>query len=266
MSDRSVPDGWDCHVHVFDSAARPVPGHYVPAPAPLAEVEAHGAAHGIGHLVIVQPSVYAVDNTVLVRALRAGGGRHRGIAVVADEVTEAAIDELHDAGVRGVRCNLVSPVGNGPQSLVRLAPLLAARGWHVQWYAHGEQLPVVAAWQRRTGLAFVLDHLAGLAATPEPSAAAWAALRALADGGAWIKLSGWYRLRCDEPYDAIVPAIARIAPNFAGRMVWGSDWPHTSLPRTPDSRHAALLDPVRRALGADALDRILRDNPARLYS
>jgi len=130
-----APAGWDCHVHVFDPVAPRLAGHYAPAPAPIEDIERIAAEHGVGHLVLVQPSVYGTDNSVLERTLLRSGGRHRGVVVLGRDTTEAQIDLLHDAGVRGVRFNLVSPVGNGDDALEVLAPGLQRRGWHVQWYA-----------------------------------------------------------------------------------------------------------------------------------
>jgi predicted TIM-barrel fold metal-dependent hydrolase len=46
-------------------------------------------------------------------------------------------------------------------------------------------------------------------------------------------------------------------------MLWGSDWPHTSLPEAPP--YASLLQPVRAAFGDTFTDAVLREFPARLY-
>lgn len=249
--------GWDCHVHVFEAGAPTRAGHYAPSPAPLHAIEQSAADCGIGHLVLVQPSVYGTDNSVMERALRASGGRHRGIAVLDADVADATLDRLANAGVRGVRYNLVSPVGNDAAGLASLAPRLCERGWHVQWYADAAQLPHIAQLQARCGLTFVLDHLAGLRADAPVPPASWRALQALADAGAWVKLSGWYRLGATAPYFELVPTIRRVAAIFGERMVWGSDWPHTSLPGSPQSRLPSLLAPVREALGEAALARVL---------
>jgi len=92
---------------------------------------------------------------------------------------------------------------------------------------------------------------------------------ALAAGGAWIKLSGWYRLAADEPFDAIHPMLRRVAALFAGRMVWGSDWPHTGLGSAPGLAYAATWQPVAQALAAtptSPLAAALRHHqPQRLY-
>lgn len=259
----TAASGWDCHVHVFDAAARALPGHYSPRTAALADAEQLGHEHGIGHLVLVQPSVYGSDNTVLLRALEGSQGRHRGVAVVDASARDAELDRLQAAGVRGVRFNLVSPVGNGGDALRALAPRLRARGWHAQWYVPASELAWLAGLQLDTGLPFVLDHLGGICAG-DLDEGHWTALAELAAGGAWLKLSGWYRLRAREPYDTLVPQVERAARLFGTRLVWGSDWPHTSLPAAAP-RHATLLAPVRAALGEDGLRQVLHHNPPRLY-
>ena len=250
-------DGWDCHVHVFEAGVSTRAGHYAPAPAPLTAIEALAAECGIAHLVLVQPSVYGTDNSVLEGALNQARGRHRGVAVLDADVDDATLDRLAAAGVRGVRYNLVSPVGNPPTGLLSLAPRLRDRGWHVQWYAEHAQLHHIAELQAQCGLTFVLDHLAGLRADAPVPPGSWRALQMLADAGAWVKLSGWYRLGASAPYHDLVATIQRVGAIFGERLVWGSDWPHTSLPATPRSRLPSLLAPVREALGEAALARVL---------
>ena len=263
------PPAWDCHVHVFDTSAAVLPGHYQPPHHPLAQIEAHAGAAGVGHLVLVQPSVYGTDNHLLLQALQAGAGRHRGVAVVAPEVPDATLAQLHAAGVRGVRFNLVSPVGapRDPAAQLRqLAPRLRALGWHVQWYVRPADLPALLALQAQTGLVFVLDHLAGINANTPPDDPAWHTLAALADTGAWVKLSGWYRLQAEAPFTAIHPTLQRVARCFAQHTVWGSDWPHTSLANTTSLPYAATWQPVHDGLGAATANAVRLDHPRRLYA
>lgn len=260
--------GWDCHVHVFDAAAPVLAGHYRPVHRPLATIEALAAAHGIHHLVLVQPSVYGTDNAVMLQALEASGGRHRGVAVVDPDIDEASLERLHAAGVRGIRFNRVSPVGTGEdpeRSLGVLAPRLRARGWHVQWYIQADTLPLLVDWQRKTGLPFVLDHLAGLSAGLPGEHPAWPALQRLAEAGAWVKLSGWYRLGATAPYSGLAANLRRVQAVFGDRLVWGSDWPHTSF--APDALPAydSLLTPMRGTLGLAQAQTVLCDHAARLY-
>lgn len=268
---------WDSHVHVFDAAAAVAAGHYQPAHRPLADIEQLAQANGIGRLVLVQPSVYGTDNTVLLDALRAGQGRHRGVVVLPPSVDDAALFAMHALGVRGVRFNLVSPVGDslkagdgdGPSvadSFQALAPRLHALGWHVQWYASPDDLPTIAALHAANPVPAVLDHLAGMHAGVALGHPAWQALEQLAARGAWVKLSGWYRLGAAAPYETLDEAIRKVAGLFGRRMVWGSDWPHTAFAPDALPAYASTWEPVARALIAAQKNLAREQAPAALYA
>jgi len=270
-----VAPGWDSHVHVFDAQAAVAGGHYRPAHRPLADIEQLARVHGFGHLVLVQPSVYGTDNSVLLDALRAGRGRHRGVVVLPPSVDDAALAAMHALGVRGVRFNLVSPVGDslraaaGPgalDSFQALAPRLRALGWHVQWYASPDDLPVIAALHAASPVPAVLDHLAGMHAKVAAGHPAWQALEQLAGQGAWIKLSGWYRLGAQAPYEALYGVIRKMAALFGQRMVWGSDWPHTAFAPDAMPAYASTWEPVSRALTAAQKQCAREQAPAALYA
>ena len=275
----STPDlvapGWDSHIHVFDAAALVASGHYRPAHRPLADIEQLAQGHGFGHLVLVQPSVYGTDNTVLLDALRAGGGRHRGVVVLPPSIDDAALQAMHDLGVRGVRFNLVSPVGDSLKagegegardSFQALAPRLRALGWHVQWYAAPQDLPVIAALHAASPVPAVLDHLAGMHAGVSPDHPAWLALEQLAGQGAWIKLSGWYRLGAQAPYEGLDEVIRKVAGLFGRRLVWGSDWPHTAFAPDALPAYASTWEPVARSLTAVQARCAREQAPAALYA
>lgn len=260
--------GWDCHVHVFDASWPVRPGHYRPASRPLAEIEAVAQAHGVGHLVLVQPSVYGTDNALLLKALAVEPGRHRGVAVVDGGITQAELDAMHAHGVRGVRFNLVSPVGETTppaQRFAALAPRLRQRAWHVQWYVGVDHLPTVAALHQDSGLTCVLDHLAGFGTGVAWDAPAWRAVEVLAAQGAWLKLSGWYRLNARAPYAGLVPQVRRLAGLFGERLVWGSDWPHTMFAADQMPPYDSTWQPVEEALGRDAARALRLRHPA-LYA
>ena len=263
----STPGGdlWDAHVHVFDGDAPVQAGHYQPRHFPLERIEAEAAVCGVQHLVLVQPSVYGTDNTVMLDALASRPGRHRGVAVVDGGVSDAELDRMHTLGVRGVRFNRVSPVGNGPAAFHALAPRLRERGWHVQWYAAPQHLAEIAALHEAAGIPCVLDHLAGMHAGLAEDDPAWSHLAALAGQGAWVKLSGWYRLNCRPPYAALHGAIRRVAALAPGRLVWGSDWPHTAFAPDALPAYASVWQPVAEALVPHQAAAARRD-AARLYA
>ncbi|OYU86050.1 MAG: hypothetical protein CFE45_25165, partial [Burkholderiales bacterium PBB5] len=196
------------------------------------------------------------------------------VVVLGDEVDDATLVAMHAAGVRGARLNRVSPVGEGAGLAARLqalAPRLHRLGWHLQWYATPAQLPEIAAWHAAQPQApvCVLDHLAGLTVDTAQDPAAWHALQTLADQGAWIKLSGWYRLQSAAPFADLQPAIGALHQQFAGRCVWGSDWPHTRYlePGVPGPvpSYADLMAPAQAVLSADAWRHTLQAAADTLY-
>ena len=254
MSGVNTPEaasGWDCHVHVFSGGQSVEQGHYVPQDHPIERIEALAARHGFGHLVLVQPSVYGSDNSLLLASLEASAGRHRGVVVVDEPLPEAQLVTWHELGVRGIRCNWVSPVGNRQTDWRAWTPRLRELGWHVQWYAHGDQLGEVVKWHAQYGLPCVLDHLAGMHTRLTLDAQAWANLQALANAGAWIKLSGWYRLGLKAPYLLEKLRLSEIMAMFAQRWVWGSDWPHTSFAPSGAPTYDQIWQPLQDLLGTE---------------
>jgi predicted TIM-barrel fold metal-dependent hydrolase len=88
----------------------------------------------------------------------------------------------------------------------------------------------------------------------------------LAAGGAWVKLSGWYRLDATLPYAELHGTVGRLADLFGQRMVWGSDWPHTGQPAEPPLPYAATWAPVAAALRPALAARVRSDFPGALYA
>ena len=294
--------GWDTHLHVFDEAVPVRPGHYQPAHRPLELIETESRERlGVGHLVLVQPSVYGQDHAVLLKALERGQGRHRAVVVPGEWLssqTPKDLCALHDLGVRGVRLNCVSPQGEGSdlaaigQRMQALLPLLQSMGWHLQWYTRPEYLAQIAQWHRGSGVVAVLDHLGGLTpahrsevseahgdahggAHGDPHSEArldvhagasmlWQGLQDLAGQGAWIKLSGWYRLQSVAPYDDLIPVAQRLATVFGDHLLWGSDWPHTLFSPNEQPDLLSTWRPLERALGASAAQESLH-GAGRLY-
>lgn len=116
-----LPDGaCDTHVHVFDSAlgAYHPSRAYTPHEAPLLDLVQFTSNLGAGetNVVLVQPSPYRNDNTVMLAALaevqRQGQLTARGIAVVdCKSITLEELWKMHHLGVRGIRLNLESDGG-----------------------------------------------------------------------------------------------------------------------------------------------------------
>jgi len=286
----SVPDfpvpaqACDCHVHVFGPVDRfPFAPErlYTPGPALVEDLERHQALLRMDRVVIVQPSPYGTDNGCTVFATRFLGRHARAVAVVAPDVGEAELEQLNDAGVRGLRVNLESRGESdlsAAQAAMEAAAGIAARyGWHVQTYTNLTVLAGLADVIRRLPTNLVVDHFGRATAQDVESGDPrfQKLLDLVANGKVYVKLSAAHRnAREADASDMAVVARALIDAN-PDRMLWGSDWPHPGgrpgvfrgagiEPFRPVDDGHALNRLARWAEGA-ALRKILVDNPARLY-
>src|ERR1700730_7665972 len=95
------PGACDSHVHVFESADR-YPGvdkpHYTLPDGSLAKLQRMTDAMKLERFVIVQSSYYGTDNSCMLDALAAAGARARGVAMVDDKCTDAALTRMHELG------------------------------------------------------------------------------------------------------------------------------------------------------------------------
>jgi predicted TIM-barrel fold metal-dependent hydrolase len=285
MTETFPPRGaCDCHVHVFGPKARfPLAAArtYTPMDAPRAALEAMLTRQGLDRVVLVQPSTYGFDNACMMDAIDALGNRARGVAVLAPGTAGSGLDDLHRRGVRGLRVNVASSALRGID-VVRgdfeaAAALCARNGWHLQTFAATETLVALASTIETLPVPLVVDHFGLVKPGEGDGAPPQMLLRLLGRGKIWVKLSGTYRI-ADDPTDArIVPLARRFADANPERIVWGSDWPHT-----PPHTHKSIADDVEvpyqdidtRGLldftrawfdDATALQRLLVDNPAKLY-
>jgi hypothetical protein len=136
----------DSHVHIVGPAdiyPQSPTRTYLAQAAPLDELLALAVPRGIERFVIVQPSFYGADNTVLLESLDALGGRGRGVAVVDhDTIAKATLATYAARGVGGLRLNLYSPMGNVDRA--RMAATFAAccrcnrwTFWRFMWATPG---------------------------------------------------------------------------------------------------------------------------------
>ncbi|MDD2179773.1 amidohydrolase family protein [Acidovorax sp. D2M1] len=273
---RLPPGACDSHMHIFDP--RFAPSSHWPRTPPVASVAEYRqlqARLGVTRTVVVTPSTYGTDNACTLDALDQLGDAARGVAVVGDGVRAEELSHLAARRVRGLRVNFVSPQSWGTTTPVMLATLArkvaehpACAGWHIQVFARPEQLVAMAPQLQSLPVPLVIDHLGRIDPALGPAAEAYGVVRGLLDGGnTWVKLSGAYmRSTVHGPsYADTLPlgqALVHAAPD---RLVWGSDWPHTT--EAPGSvNDADLLDLLYAWAGSDAAARrILVDNPARLY-
>ena len=262
------PGAADCHHHIYDHHFPADPAASLhPGDATVADYRLLQRRLGTTRNVVVQPSTYGTDNRCMLAALAEFGRAARGIAVVHPDIAPAELRRMDEAGVRGIRFNLVQA---GATTIDMVAPLsrrIADLGWHVQIHMKGADIVAAADGLRRLPTPIVFDHFGRI---PEPEgidSPAFATMRAFLDSGrVWVKLSGAYQdSRIGPPSYADIGVLARAYVAAAPeRLVWGSDWPHPTEKVKPDD--AILLD----LLGAWVRDeasrsRILVKNPEILY-
>jgi predicted TIM-barrel fold metal-dependent hydrolase len=283
-----VPDGaCDSHVHIFGDPQRYpfVPGRvYTPEPASVAELRSMLDALDFDRLVIVQPSVYGTDNRCTLDAVRALGSRARAIAVVDANTTDAAMDDMARAGVRGIRVNLVQAGVSDPTAALpglRVAMERArAHGLHL---VINTNLGIIAALQAEllgSPVPLVIDHFGGAKAALGVQQPGFDALVALVKSGkAYVKISAAADLVSTQApdYADVIPLARALVAANAQRVLWGTDWPHPDTRVLPDRKNTDISPLVQTDDGLvlnllavwvpDAAIRkaILVDNPAKLY-
>jgi 2-pyrone-4,6-dicarboxylate lactonase len=111
--------------------------------------------------VVVQATCHGADNRAMVDACRSSGGKARGVATVKRSVTDEELQQLHAAGVRGVRFNFVKRLVDftPKDELMEIAARIAKLGWHVVIYFEAVDLPEL--WDFFTALptTVVVDHM-----------------------------------------------------------------------------------------------------------
>jgi predicted TIM-barrel fold metal-dependent hydrolase len=245
---------------------------YTPADAVLPDYQRMLATLGIERAVLVQPSFYGTDNAALLDALAAGGQAFRGVAVLEDPVDPAEIQRLHEAGVRGLRCNIVDvqPEEKGKLPLARLTRLaekIQPLGWHLELLLHVDEFPDLDRAFADFPVDIVVGHLGYMRTDRGMQHPGFQALvRLMQRGRCWAKLTGPYRISTQPlPYPDVTPFAHALAAAAPERLVWGTDWPHVIVKGTMpndgdlcDSLAAWIPDPGLR-------EQVLVTNPARLY-
>jgi predicted TIM-barrel fold metal-dependent hydrolase len=267
---KAPPGATDAHCHIF-GPEQDYP--FVPDrrfTPPDASVESYLHLHrtlGLSRAVLVQASGYGTDNRRQLDATREMGIPTRVIVVVSPDISDRELNVLYDQGARGVRFVPTQPGGLPLAELERFGERLGALGWHIQLMLGPEHLVELAERLMRLRCDFVIDHMADIQAAHGIDQPAFQALLKLISGGrGWTKLSAGYHLSQQAPpYPEVMPLAHALVEARADRLLWGSDWPHANhYSAMPNSTELfdLLLDWVPEEA---ARNRILVDNPVRLY-
>jgi len=258
----------DAHMHFYLGRFPAAEGALIhPPDAWIEDYRALQARLGLERVIVVQPTTYGRDNACQLEAMAAFGKNARGVMVVDDRVTDAALEDLTARGVCGVRFHML-PGGALPWELLEVvAPRVHAHGWHVQLQLNGRELEDRLDRLKALPGGLVVDHV-GRFMDPVPTDdPAFRALLALLDTGrCWVKLSAPYESSTAGPpdYADVTPLARALAAHAPERMLWASNWPHPGQTAPPDEAlMLGLLD--RWVDDPETRRRILVDNPAALY-
>ena len=269
----ALPQGaCDAHCHVFGPAARfpfAPTRTYTPVDAPWETLEELHALLGLDRTVLVQASCHGTDNSAMLDAIAKSNGTCRGVAMVGRDVTDAELQRLHEGGVRGIRFNFVTHLGQDADldTVRALAERIAPLGWHAVVHFEADRLETLAPVLKSLPVTMVIDHMGRIDASAGLDQPAYRMLLDLMeDERFWVKVCGSERItRQGPPYADAAAFGADLVARFPDRTLWGTDWPHPNIKKDmPDD--GALVDLLAWIAPDEAArQRLLADNPTRLY-
>ena len=264
----------DCHFHIIDPQRFPfskVSGYQPQAneTGTFRDFAFCMAGHGISHGLAIQPSGYGFDNAALLDSVRHSKSRLKGIGVALPGISNDELYAWHDAGIVGLRFNLVDydPDGLDGKGAEHLLERIRELGWFADIQCSAADFPKIEPLLRRTKVRVILDHLG----RPEPrrgiSDPGFQKVLLLADTGrAVVKLSGAFRESNEDfPYSDLDPFVAAILEAYTpDNCIWGSDWPFLNMDSKPE--YGQTMDILERWLpNTEERRQVLWKTPARLF-
>ncbi|KAA0892857.1 amidohydrolase [Pusillimonas sp. ANT_WB101] len=260
----------DTHAHVVSANSKHFPfvpeRSYTPPPAPETAYLQMLKAQGMTRGVLVQISVYGTDNRYMLDVLKRNREKLRGVAVVSPDISDAELVAMHEAGVRGVRINVLFKGGVGFKDMTRIAHRIKDMGWHMQFLMDVRQLPELLPHMEKLPVPGVFDHMGHMPVTEGQSSKGYQALRyMLQEHGWWVKLSGAYRISNNIYTSNDLTSWAQSLVNAApDQTLWGSDWPHVHIARMVDTGKLRNQLPIW-VTDTAVREKILVTNPEKLY-
>jgi 2-pyrone-4,6-dicarboxylate lactonase len=270
---RPPPGAVDAHCHVFGPEQKfpyAPERKYTPCDAAKEKLFELRDFLGFDKNVIVQASCHSKDNRAMVDALESAAGKAKGVAFVGEEVTDAELNAMDRAGVKGVRFNFVKRlVDFTPKDVLdRIARRIAPLGWHIVVYFEMADLPDLEAFFTSLPTTVVVDHMG----TPnvargvdDPQNQRFHRIMREHDNF-WVKVTCPERMTlAGPPYDDVVAFGRALVRRFPDRVLWGTDWPHPNMKQAaPDD--GVLVDYIPKIAPTAAEQKaLLVDNPMRLY-
>jgi predicted TIM-barrel fold metal-dependent hydrolase len=261
----------DTHCHIYEPPEiYPYEGKpwYLPPAIGLDGYIRMMSAIGVERGVFVHAAIFK-DNAVILDAMSAYPGKFRAVAAISESISDAELERLNTAGVRGFRANLVSGKGVQFDAARRLSRRVKELGWHAEFLIDAEAFPRMDETFADFPTEVVIDHMGRPLVGLGPYAPGFQSLiRLLKAGRAWSKLSAPYRTSKDpKRYLDMIPFGQALVLEAPDRLVWGTDWPHVNMePGAPMPNDGHLLDLLSMYTDSPEIQKkILVTNPEKLY-
>jgi predicted TIM-barrel fold metal-dependent hydrolase len=264
----------DSQFHVFGSEekypVRPGAAYEMPTATIAKALEMHRIL-GIERGVIVQATTYGADHQVVLDGLEVAGRNYRGCAnaIVLLEGTDAYIDRLHSAGVRGARFTRQGlGITMSPADYSRVIGRVKELGWYVKFQPETAGIMGQLSMFEDLDMPVVIDHMGRSdVALGDTDPSFKEILNLLKRGNFWVMLSLSEKLsKTGLPWDDVLPLAHKFIEAAPDRMIWGSDWPHPLSVNPPPDEALLVNQLYRYAHNDDALiEKILVRNPTRLF-
>ncbi|WP_370624113.1 amidohydrolase [Polynucleobacter sp. JS-Safj-400b-B2] len=257
----------DTHAHVISAASFVSDRSYTSPEATEEQYIRMLDEVGMTYGVLIQVSVNGQDNEPMLMSLKNHLNRLRGVAVPLLGQADSYYQRMKDAGVVGIRMNLMfSGGGLDISSLEECDALARDWGWHIQFLLDANGLPALMPRMQKLKSTLVVDHMGYLRTSVGLDSPGFKALVDLVRERAWVKVSGAYRLTDQAPpYPDVAPYAMALIDAAPDRCVWGSDWPHVAnwgvMPTVAQMLESLALYAPEESMR----NRILCANPQKLY-
>ncbi|KAI4593042.1 hypothetical protein KJ359_010128 [Pestalotiopsis sp. 9143b] len=268
--------------------------YYTPKAAPKQNASEFQTSRGIAHSVIVLPSFYGTDNSILLDGLDYFNGSCIGVAVVdPDSISDETLGMYHDKGVRGVRVNFGDDGTDEEivEAVRKNARVAKINNWVVQVWIPLRAFVALNDVIPSLGVRVVADHF-GHAEVGSRTNNTLDTIDPYQITGftemvdlvrrrlLFVKISAPYQNSLRQPlYEDMRVVAETIMLNGPEMVVYGSDWPHTGskegnaavggrlgVQNFRDVNDAAIVEEYKNWAATDAqIQRLFVDNPRRLW-
>ena len=270
---QSAPRGSvDTHFHVFGDPQRYgciAQASYAVPDARIEDLENMHGMLGIARGVICQPTIYGTDHSLMLDLLEAQPHRYRGTAIIDETISDKTLERMHRAGVRAARFNFARflNVVPSPETYRRAIDRVKPLGWHIKIHGEYEEIVEHIPHLVASGVPVVIDHMGRMDFGKGLDQPGYKLMLDL------LRNENWWMMLCNgdrfssqpAPFSDTVPFARAFYEAAPERTIWATDWPHVRYRRQMPN-DADLLDLLSTYLPDDAAwQRVLVDNPCRLY-